>query len=128
VTNETTLYQLSVPAGSSRVILALCHALIVCVLSVTYAHAHDAGLSVANLRLKNSALVVDLQFSSADIGALVPVDKNHDGRISSEEFRSALPELKLLGDRSVEASCDGARVLNQNRNSARAQAGKCSSR
>ena len=119
MTNETIPNQL---------ISALCRALIACVLSTTYAQAHDPGLSVANLRLKNSALAVDLQFASADIGGLVPLDKNHDGRISSEELRSALPELQLLGDGSVEASCDGARVLNQKRNSERAQAGKCSSR
>src|SRR5437867_35332 len=95
----------------NQLISALCRALIACVLYTTYAQAHDAGLSIANLHLKNSALAVELQFAGADIGGLVPLDKNHDGRISSEEFRSALPELKLLGDRSVEASCDGARVL-----------------
>src|SRR5262249_2793544 len=43
-------------------------------------------------------------------GGLVLLDKNHDGRISPEEFRSGLPELQLLGDRSVEASCDGAPI------------------
>ncbi len=102
MTNETIPNQL---------ISALCRALIACVLSTTYAQAHDPGLSVANLRLKNSALAVDLQFASADIGGLVPLDKNHDGRISSEELRSALPELQLLGDGSVEASCDGARLV-----------------
>src|SRR5437773_4889549 len=101
VTNETIPNQL---------ISALCRALMACVLSATYAHAHDAGLSVANLHLKNSALAVELQFASADIGGLVPLDKNHDGRISPEEFRSALPELQLLGNHSVEASCDGARL------------------
>src|SRR5262249_49527846 len=86
----------------NQVILTLCRALMACLLSATYAQAHDPGLSVANLHLKNSVLAVDLQFAGADIGGLVPLDKNHDGRISSEEFRSALPELKLLGDRSVE--------------------------
>ena len=95
----------------NRMIVGLCRALMACVLSATYAHAHDAGLSVANLHLKNSALAVELQFASADIGGLVPLDKNHDGRISPEEFRSALPELQLLGDHSVEASCDGMRIV-----------------
>jgi hydrogenase/urease accessory protein HupE len=75
--------------------------------------AHDPGLSVARLRLANSQLAVHLTFARRDIETLVPIDMNHDGTVTVEEFAAALPHLRTLAGSVLELSLDDQRIAEQ---------------
>jgi hydrogenase/urease accessory protein HupE len=58
--------------------------------------AHDPGLSTAALKIYSDHLDAEVIFARADIEALVPLDANHDGKVSAEEWDRARPELEAL--------------------------------
>lgn len=58
------------------------------------AWAHDVGLSTATVRLQSDALQAELTFARRDVEAVMPLDTNKDGLVSSNEFASALAGLK----------------------------------
>jgi hydrogenase/urease accessory protein HupE len=60
------------------------------------AQAHDPGLSTAALKTFPDRLDAEVIFARADIEALVPLDVNHDGNVSPEEWDRARSELEPL--------------------------------
>ena len=60
------------------------------------ARAHDPGLSTAALKIFPDRLDAEVIFARADIEALEPLDANHDGKVSSEEWERARPNLEPL--------------------------------
>ena len=60
------------------------------------ARAHDPGLSTAALKIFPDRLEAEVIFARADIEALVPLDANHDGKVSPEEWNRAQPTLEPI--------------------------------
>src|SRR5262245_47348737 len=60
------------------------------------ARAHDPGLSTVALKIFFDRLEAEVIFARADIEALVPLDVNHDGKVSPEEWDRARPNLEPL--------------------------------
>lgn len=69
--------------------------------------AHDPGLSVATARLGQTGLKVHLAMSPADVEQLVPLDANHDGKISPEELAAAQPQLEKMAVGAFAVKQDG---------------------
>ena len=75
-----------------------------------FAQAHDPGLSTAALKFLPDRLDAEVTFARADIEALVPIDANHDGKVSSEEWERAQPELEPLVREALVARVTGAAI------------------
>ena len=65
------------------------------------ARGHDPGLSTAALKIFPDRLEAEVIFARADIEALVPLDANHDGQLSTGEWESAGPQLETLARRAL---------------------------
>jgi len=77
------------------------------------AHAHDPGLSAANVRMADSQISAHLTFARRDIESLIPIDTDRDGSVTAAEFDAALPLLKMLTSSMMEISIDNQRVAAQ---------------
>ena len=76
--------------------------------SLSLACGHDPGLSTATVKLLPGRLAAEATFARADIEALIPLDVNHDGKVSSQEWQNARPILEpLLRDTLVVRGNDG---------------------
>ena len=64
--------------------------------SAALARAHDPGLSTATAKVFPDHIEAEATFARADIEALVPLDADRDGKVSSEEFARARPKLQAL--------------------------------
>ncbi len=60
----------------------------------TSARAHDPGLSNATLTFEGERVTLNLRFARTDIETLVSIDTDHDGIVSDDEFRVAIPQLR----------------------------------
>ncbi|MCZ6874104.1 MAG: HupE/UreJ family protein [bacterium] len=76
-------------------------------------HAHDPGLSAAALRMTDSELTAHLTFARRELESLVPIDADHDGSVSAEEFAIARPHLDALAARLIEVRDGGLRIAAQ---------------
>jgi len=65
------------------------------------ARGHDPGLSTAALKIFPDRIEAEVIFARADIEALVPLDANHDGQLSPEEWDSARPQLETLARQAL---------------------------
>jgi hydrogenase/urease accessory protein HupE len=74
------------------------------------AQAHDPGLSVATARPAGAALIIHLAMARSDVERLIPLDANHDGRITEAEFQAALPQLQTVARQAFQVTASG-RVL-----------------
>ena len=74
------------------------------------AQAHDPGLSTAALKIFPDRLDAEVVFARGDIEALVPLDPNHDGKVSPEEWERARPDLDPLVRRALVARVNGAAI------------------
>ncbi|MGQ0657769.1 MAG: HupE/UreJ family protein [Chromatiales bacterium] len=74
------------------------------------AHAHDPGLSAAELKLGDAELAVHFTFARRDIEAIIPIDADNDGAVSVAEFAAARPYLEKLGNAAIEVSVDEQRL------------------
>jgi hydrogenase/urease accessory protein HupE len=74
------------------------------------ARGHDPGLSTAALKILPDHLEAEATFARADIEALVPLDANHDGRVTSDELESAGAELEVLSHKVFNVSSIDALV------------------
>jgi hydrogenase/urease accessory protein HupE len=75
------------------------------------ARAHDPGLSTAALKIFSDRLDAEVIFARADIEALVPLDANHDGKVSPEEWNRARPKLETLVRESLNVLVNEATVV-----------------
>ena len=60
------------------------------------ASAHDPGLSIATANYRGGSLAINLALARSDVERLVPLDLNHDGKVSQSEFQTAVPKLQTL--------------------------------
>ena len=60
------------------------------------ARGHDPGLSTATLKVLPNSLQAEATFARADVEALVPLDTDRDGTVSSGELDHARPKLEAL--------------------------------
>jgi hydrogenase/urease accessory protein HupE len=74
------------------------------------AHAHDPGLSTATLKIFPDRLDAEVVFARGDTEALVPLDPNHDGKVSPEEWERAGPDLDLLVREALVVRVNGAAI------------------
>jgi hydrogenase/urease accessory protein HupE len=76
--------------------------------TLSLACGHDPGLSTATVKVLPGRLAAEATFARADIEALVPLDVNHDGKVSPQEWQDARPILEpLLRDTLVVRGNDG---------------------
>jgi hydrogenase/urease accessory protein HupE len=76
--------------------------------SLSLAYGHDPGLSTVTVKTLPGRLAAEATFARADIEALVPLDVNHDGKVSAQEWQHAGPLLEpLLRDTLVVRENDG---------------------
>lgn len=74
------------------------------------ARGHDPGLSTAALKILPDHLEAEATFARADIETLVPLDANRDGRVTSEELKSAGAQLEALSHNVFNVFSIGALV------------------
>ena len=74
------------------------------------AQAHDPGLSTAALKVFPDRLETEVTFARGDIEALVPLDQDRDGKVSSEEWDGAKPQLETLSREALKVLMNGAAV------------------
>ena len=75
------------------------------------ARAHDPGLSTATLQVFPDYLQAEMIFARADIEALVPLDVNHDGQVSSDELERARPQLEPFARAALNLRMDGTAAV-----------------
>jgi HupE / UreJ protein len=76
--------------------------------TLSLACGHDPGLSTATVKVLPGRLAAEATFARADIEALVPLNVNHDGKVSAQEWQHARPILEpLLRDTLVVRGNDG---------------------
>jgi hypothetical protein len=77
------------------------------------AHAHDPGLSTADLRMADSQITAHLTFARLDIETLIPIDAERDGLVSTAELDAALPHITILASSTMEIYIDNQRIAAQ---------------
>ena len=73
----------------------------------TSVQAHDPGLSTATVKVFSDGLSAEVIFARADIETLVPLDTNHDGRVSPDEWERTRPQLEALSRQALNVLMDG---------------------
>ncbi len=76
----------------------------------TCVQAHDPGLSTVTLKLFSDRLEADAIFARADIETLVPLDTDHDGQVSPQEWERARPQLETLSRQALSVLINGNAV------------------
>jgi len=78
---------------------------------------HSTGLSTADLKFTTNGLEAELTLAAADLTAalahletLHPLDANHDGQVSRDEFTASLEHLKTLATGALVVEFDGRPV------------------
>ena len=78
---------------------------------------HTTGLSTADLQFETNGLGAELTLAGADMTAALahvetarPLDANHDGRITQDEFIAGLEQLKSLAAGALIVEFDGQRI------------------
>lgn len=76
-------------------------------------HAHDPGLSTADLRITESQIAVHFTFARRDIESLIPIDADRNGSVTAAEFDAARPHLQILASGMTKINVDNQRVAAQ---------------
>jgi hydrogenase/urease accessory protein HupE len=74
------------------------------------AKAHDPGLSAAEINIGRDSIEAQLALSAPDAAALIQVDRDRDGRISSKEMEAERAALEELALGAFEVQADGVVV------------------
>jgi hydrogenase/urease accessory protein HupE len=77
----------------------------------TQSRAHDPGLSVATASRVGGTLTIHLAMARSDAERLVPLDANHDGKISETEFQAALPQLEAIARQAFRVTASGRTLV-----------------
>src|SRR5690349_10407243 len=73
---------------------------------VSFARAHDPGLSTLKLQRDGQQIRATLIFAGSDMNVLIPLDENNNGNISAEESAAAQEVLRKLAANLLEVSLD----------------------
>ncbi len=73
-------------------------------------HAHDPGLSAAEVRIDRAQLIATLTLARADAETLSTVDRDRDGKVTAAEFEAARPILQPMALHALEVKLDGKKV------------------
>ncbi len=95
-----------------RLLFVICLTLGACAI----VHAHDPGLSAADVKFTSEGFVVALSFADIDIEPLCTIDSDQNGKISLAEFAAAKAKLELLARsafqvRSEQQQLQAAKVI-----------------
>ena len=80
-----------------------------CLLSTAF--AHDPGLSSASLRVSGETITARLTFARADIERLIPLDADHNGTVTPDEFQSARTKLETLATSTLKLAMNNQPLL-----------------
>src|SRR5262245_40924950 len=72
--------------------------------------AHDPGLSALDLKIDGEKLTANLTLARPDIEAIVAIDENRDGQVTSNELNMARARLDAIGRDALEITVDGRRL------------------
>ena len=70
--------------------------------SAALAWAHDPGLSTATAKVFPDHIEAEATFARADIEALVALDADRDGKVSSEEFAASASQAPSARAKGVQ--------------------------
>lgn len=76
-------------------------------------HAHDPGLSVADVRITDHQIEASVTFARRDIELLITIDTNRDGSVTPAEIDAALPHLRILANSFMEISTGNRQIAVQ---------------
>lgn len=76
-------------------------------------HAHDPGLSVADVRITDHQIEASLTFARRDIESLITIDTNRDGLATPAEIDAVLPHLRTLANSFIEISAGNRQIAAQ---------------
>jgi hydrogenase/urease accessory protein HupE len=91
----------------SNLSITLCLAWMLVIVTAVSTFAHDPGLSVAQITLKDSGIAAGLTFAREEIAALVSMDSDHDGQVTQSEFDAARAQLEVIASQVLIVSVDG---------------------
>jgi hydrogenase/urease accessory protein HupE len=73
----------------------------------SWLEAHDPGLSFVDLRVEDARVLATLTCAYPDIGAIYPMDRDLDGKISPSEVELFRPRVEALTRAALELTQDG---------------------
>ena len=88
-------------------ILKCCVALWLALSAAMTARAHDVGLSSATVQLRTNQLEAILTFAVREMQEVVPLDLNHDGSVSADEFAQRRESLATAIATNLQFNFDG---------------------
>ncbi|HKQ39039.1 MAG TPA: HupE/UreJ family protein [Verrucomicrobiae bacterium] len=88
------------------------HWLILLLLGIFAAHAHEPGLSSAEFRPTQDGLELVLTFAVADVDNLLLLDTDGDGKVSQLEFQYGRPRVAALPSQVAAVEIDGNLLTN----------------
>lgn len=74
------------------------------------ATAHDVGLSTADIQLQPGGVQVTVSFAPRDMDILASLDTDHDGRVSTNEFRAGQQTIHRVLTAGCVVSNDNSRM------------------
>lgn len=99
--------------AGSRVARAAILSLLLSLLPLQYAAAHDPGLSSLTIRQRTNGLEAKLTLAVKDAAQIAELDENHDGNVSQVEFGRGQSQLEAAVARQVVITVAGGVVKDE---------------
>ena len=99
--------------AGSRVARAAILSLLLSLLPLQYAAAHDPGLSSLTIRQRTNGLEAKLTLAVKDAAQIAELDENHDGNVSQVEFGRGQSQLEAAVARQVVITIAGGVVKDE---------------
>src|SRR5215813_7349987 len=97
----------SLRLAGSRVARVAIFAVLLSLLPLEYAKAHDPGLSSLTIRQHTNTLEAILTLAVKDAGQIAELDEDHDGIVTQGEFAKARSQLETAVARQIVLTTDG---------------------
>src|SRR5215831_15904314 len=97
----------SLRLAGSRVPRVAIFAVLISLLPLEYAKAHDPGLSSLTIRQHTNTLEAILTLAVKDAAQLAELDKDHDGIVTQSEFAQRRSQLETTVARQIVIAADG---------------------
>ncbi len=96
--------------NQSRISLRLTRWLfvLITICSVSLAHAHDVGLSIATVRLQTNELQTVIAFAVRETEQIISLDADRDGHVTTNEFLAGCEKLAVAVAEKCEVRFDDA--------------------